>query len=125
MPALPNHQCNYPGCSRSVPHGQAYCSEHELTKRDYSAYDAKRSIRFYYTRRWRVLRDWYIQAHPLCEMCLSNNRVTPASEVHHVHEVKDGGRPFDRENLMALCHACHMEITEINSNKRHNALQGA
>lgn len=44
-------------------------------------------------------------------------RVTPATEVHHIRPVEDGltlqdkrALMYDPHNLMALCHACHVEV---------------
>ena len=36
------------------------------------------------TQRWRALRAKTLGARPLCEVCLKEGRVTPATEVHHV-----------------------------------------
>lgn len=68
----------------------------------------------YNTTQWRKLRQSYLMEHPLCEMCLKENKVRPAVEVHHITsistakdnlEMKDIG--FNASNLMALCEECH------------------
>lgn len=71
----------------------------------------------YNTTQWRKLRQSYLMEHPLCEMCLKENKVRPAVEVHHITpistakddlEMKDLG--FNPSNLMALCEECHHKI---------------
>lgn len=54
--------------------------------------------------------DRYIAAHPLCEECKRQEKLTPAAEVHHILPLSRGGT-HDRSNLMALCTPCHSAIT--------------
>lgn len=72
-----------------------------------------------HTARWLRLRRAVLMAHPLCEMCRAAGRVSAATEVHHVVPVETGrnmvemeGLMFDRHNLMALCHRCHVKVHE-------------
>ena len=69
----------------------------------------------YNTKTWRNLRKSYLMEHPLCEECLKQGKITPATDVHHKYEIsnatntlemKDIG--FDSNNLMALCEECHI-----------------
>ena len=71
----------------------------------------------YNTSAWRRLRQAYLQEHPLCEQCLKSDKVTAATEVHHVIPIsyandllkmKDLG--FNYNNLMSLCSDCHHQI---------------
>ena len=50
---------------------------------------------------WPAIRRRYITAHPLCEMCRREGRITPAAEVHHILPLADGGT-HDPENLMDI-----------------------
>ena len=75
------------------------------------------SGKYYNTKQWKNLRNYYIRRNPLCEICLSKGIVKPANEVHHK-------RPFllgrtdeerwqlltDEDNLQSLCYACHDEV---------------
>lgn len=68
----------------------------------------------YNTTTWRKLRAAYLMEHPLCEVCLSENITTPASEVHHKTEISNGDTidemkeiGFDYSNLMGLCEYHH------------------
>lgn len=68
------------------------------------------------TVRWRKLRHQVITDHPLCVRCLREDRVRPATEVHHIRPVEEATGEaamsrlmFDPSNLQALCHSCHVE----------------
>ena len=50
-----------------------------------------------------------LAAHPLCEMCLKEGRLTPVDEVHHIVPISQGGT-HARDNLMSLCRSCHTKI---------------
>ena len=50
---------------------------------------------------------------PLCEVCLSKGKVTPAEDVHHIDSFLyyNGTlrlwKAFDFANLMSVCKECH------------------
>ena len=67
--------------------------------------------------RWLQLRRDIITRHPLCEQCLADGYVTPATEVHHVVPVETAVTyrekvrlMYEPSNLRALCHNCHVKI---------------
>lgn len=49
----------------------------------------------------------YLRQHPLCEMCLAEGKATPATLVHHIQPIAQGGNALDTINLKALCQRCH------------------
>ena len=49
---------------------------------------------------------------------MSEGRLTPAEEVHHILPLASGGTN-DEGNLMALCKSCHSSITIGSNNKKH------
>jgi len=63
-----------------------------------------------YGRAWRRIRARFITAHPLCEQCLKEGRLTAAQEIHHILPLSEGGT-HDEANLMALCSSCHSKVT--------------
>ena len=72
-------------------------------------------IKQIHTNRWLRLRLAVLSAHPLCQRCEEEGRVSAATEVHHIRPVEEGtnGREkerlmFDPHNLRALCHNCHV-----------------
>lgn len=62
-----------------------------------------------YGREWQRIRDRYATAHPYCERCLEEGRMTLMDEVHHIVPISKGGT-HDPENLMSLCQSCHNRI---------------
>lgn len=75
----------------------------------------------YQNTAWRKLRETYLKEHPLCEDCLAEGKVTPATDVHHVKSPFRGKEInwmllLNYNNLAALCKECH--------GNRHAAEQG-
>lgn len=69
----------------------------------------------YANPQWRKLRNTYIHAHPLCEECLSQGKITPAEDIHHMNSPFKSGAInwtmlLDENNLKALCKECHGQI---------------
>lgn len=62
---------------------------------------------FYWTARWRKLRDWYRLRHPLCEDCEERGLTVEANVVDHILPIEEGGDPMAVSNLRSLCHSCH------------------
>lgn len=67
--------------------------------------------------KWRALRLRKLQAQPLCEKCLEEERTTAACEVHHIIPVEHArdttamrSLMYNYDNLMSLCHKCHSDI---------------
>lgn len=104
MPYKSRRPCGYPGCAALVSAGERYCDKHKKTVR-------LGGNNSHYDRHWQKIRALYLANHPLCVDCQKEGRLTPATEVHHIVKVKNGGS--DREdNLMALCHSCHSRRTQ-------------
>lgn len=64
---------------------------------------------FYHTRAWRRVRQLALHRdHYLCQACLKNNRITPATEVHHVKPLElYPDLALELSNLTSLCWQCH------------------
>lgn len=102
MPTKSRRNCGFPGCPALVSAGERYCPAHRSARRggDTSHYD----------RRWRKLRERFLSKHPLCAHCEKVGRLIPATEVHHILPVAEGGSDRE-ENLLGLCKPCHSRIT--------------
>lgn len=80
----------------------------------------KEISKIYNTTEWVNLRKAYLMEHPLCEKCLEDDKITPATEVHHVYEISNGKdveemkdialNPWKYSGLQALCSECHQKI---------------
>ena len=78
-------------------------------RRRYDKYQRSKDVNKKYGRAWKKIRARYVAAHPLCEMCQAEGRLTPTEIVHHIKELSDGGT-HDFSNLMSVCKSCHNKI---------------
>ncbi|MDZ3745338.1 HNH endonuclease [Pseudoglutamicibacter cumminsii] len=105
VPRKPKRPCSQPGCPELTDH--RFCPAHARAEDErYRTYQRDPAINKRYDHRRRKIRNAYIQAHPLCEQCQTQGRVTPAQEVDHIVPLEDGGT-HDEANLQALCKPCH------------------
>ena len=113
------------GCNTLIPkEGEAYCNKckEKLNKNRNRAYNFKRGTdegevkikKFYNSEAWkRTKKIRLLIDNGMCVECLKEGRLTKATTVHHIIEVKeDWSKRFDIDNLISLCHSCH--------NKKHN-----
>ena len=108
MPRKPSRPCRYPGCPRLAD--GVYCPEHaKEMKRHYEHFARGYDSHDRYGGAWQKIRDRYIAAHPLCEMCAARGRYVEATLVHHIFSIADGG-VHDDDNLISLCISCHERI---------------
>ena len=118
MPMKPKRPCFYPGCPNLTD--RRYCEQHERQEsKRYEKYDRDQAAHRRYGRAWKRIRDRYIAAHPLCEQCQKEGRITPAQEVHHIIPLSRGGT-HSVDNLMALCKSCHSRITAEMGDRWHD-----
>lgn len=89
----------------------------------HTSHNENQSAKYYNSKQWRMLRNSYIRLHPLCEVCLKNDKVTPAEHVHHKQEFLRGitdeqrwNLLLDKDNLMSVCRECHKEIHKHSHN---------
>jgi 5-methylcytosine-specific restriction protein A len=62
----------------------------------------------YSTRRWQRLRRLKLATHPLCQTCLEQGRVEPATAVDHRVRITAGGDAYPAlDQLASLCASCH------------------
>jgi 5-methylcytosine-specific restriction protein A len=94
--------CQHPNCPELITSGR-FCKLHR--KANYNP-----EIRSRYDSRWEKIRAVYVSRHPLCELCLLKNKLTPVEEVHHKIPLENGGT-HDFDNLQSLCKSCHSKIT--------------
>ena len=116
MPHKPKKPCAFPGCPNLTD--ETYCAKHKSQAvNSYNKYQRSSDHNNKYGREWKRIRARYVKAHPLCERCLAEGRLTPVEEVHHILPVNRGGSNAD-SNLMSLCRSCHNKI-HIELGDRH------
>ena len=64
----------------------------------------------YNTARWKQLRAGKLRQTPLCEYCHPLSQAV-ATEVDHKTAIRNGGAPWDIDNLASVCGACHKSKT--------------
>lgn len=90
-------------------------------------------IKLINTTRWKRLRLQKLQAQPLCECdeCKTIDKITPATEVHHITPVESVSSieqmkllMYDYNNLLSVSHECHSRIhQEMFSHSKKNVQQ--
>lgn len=77
---------------------------------------------FYLSPEWRTLMAEIIRERGrICEDPRCDGRTHhPGMRVfgHHIHELKDGGAPLDKGNVMLRCGASHSRVTAANRAER-------
>ena len=118
--------CSFSGCKNTVEvdifdRNPPRCPEHPFTftpKRVYK-HHYHQGKHIYSSSRWKRLRASYVAQNPLCEMCLLDGITTAVEDVDHRKEIKDGGDPWDYNNLQSLCRHHHINKT-IDERKKRN-----
>ena len=65
------------------------------------------AIKFYNSKRWRSLRQYFFSMNPLCNTCKQAGYTTPGTDVDHITPIRLGGQPYSIKNLQTLCKSCH------------------
>lgn len=61
----------------------------------------------YWSYRWKKLRASFMIQNPLCVHCKKEGFFTEATVADHIVPINEGGDPWDRNNLQALCKKHH------------------
>jgi len=104
MPYKLKKPCKQTGCP-NLTNGD-YCSEHKsLNKRDST------SVKIYDSR-WKKARERFLKINPLCNECLKEKNIVPATVVDHIVPHRGDKNLFwDESNWQPLCKRCHDKKT--------------
>jgi 5-methylcytosine-specific restriction protein A len=107
MPSIPRSQCDQYQCKAAAIAGSRFCEQH--TPQRAAPKTARREQdSLYRSRVWQQIRTAQLTAHPLCQCCQHEGRLTAAEVVDHVFRWKDYGEQAFRLNLWSsLCSPCH------------------
>lgn len=75
----------------------------------------------YSTSRWRELSKKLRKKIPYCQTCGAKDK---RLLVDHIHELRDGGEPWEPSNLRVMCDACHRQKTLATAAARKRAQEG-
>lgn len=119
MPNKPLKPCKYLMCRELVEVGTSYCITHQRQRNNESKRNSTRHWKDWYSMpRWRTIRLHWLNANPLCVMCLADNKVVAATVVDHIQDHKGDKSLFlDVNNLQSLCVRCHNSKTAKDNNK--------
>lgn len=110
----PNHPAVLLGPNQKCPH----CPTHKWGN------DRERGNRHErgYGNAWERLRAIVLaRDNYLCQVCLEDYKITPATEVDHIIPKSKGGTD-DPDNLQSICTDCHRVKTEYD---KHGTIKGS
>ena len=112
VPKGPKRICRK--CKKLHRNKSGYCDSHEPeAKSNWRKWQAKKGNRHErgYGGEWEAIRKQVIQRDKnLCQVCLSNSRLSEASAVDHIKSKSKGGND-DMSNLQSICTECHNRKT--------------
>ncbi len=111
MPPKSYKACAYMHCH--VLTKDTYCDIHskEVHKEYKRNRNDKKEQLFYSSKSWLRLRNVKRQMNPLCEVCLTKNKLTPTDIIHHIIEVKDDwSLRLTLSNCQSVCASCHQAL---------------
>jgi 5-methylcytosine-specific restriction protein A len=116
MPRKPKRPCGHTGCPNLSD--SYYCEQHRKERaKIYDRFGRDPVATKRYNGAWRKIRASVIQANPLCAECQRHGRIVPATDVHHIKPLTEGGT-HAWDNLMSLCHSCHSAVTMTANNAK-------
>lgn len=98
---MPIRMCSVETCNQEARR-RGRCVEHA---REHARENSSIGQALYRTKRWYVLARRVKFEQPLCRCG------AVAVDVHHIVSLEDGGEPWARSNLEALCKRCHSQET--------------
>ena len=101
---MPVRLCLEPKCPQPAVY-RGRCAEHSRTQ-ETRTHDPARK-RLYNSKRWQATRKRVLFEQPLC----ANGCDAISTDVDHIKAIEDGGDPWARSNLQALCAPCHSRKT--------------
>lgn len=123
MPTAAPKPCGHIGCrAMAVAGGRCHKHAGEIKQRDR---DRGSAAKRGYGHKWRIARDQYLSANPLCVECKRLDLLTASTEVDHVIPHRgDLGLFWRRSNWQALCKPCHSRKTASEDGGFGNAARG-
>ena len=116
MPVAPyNLRCSHLGCNNARSKFNLLCVEHggRDTPRYYTNVARQEAHKMYDSAQWKRLRRIKLSENPLCAGCLTEGKVTPASDIDHLFPWRQLGKEaFYVNRFQSLCHEHHSMKTQ-------------
>ena len=110
MPTRPKSLCRKPGCVQAIS-SPGFCEKHVKSSDGWSQTNRASSSARGYDWKWRKTRGRILERDSgLCQLCLEQGLLIPASEVDHIVSRANGGND-NSDNLQAICRSCHKKKT--------------
>ena len=110
MPTRPKSLCRKPGCVQAIS-SPGFCEKHVKSSDGWSQTNRASPSARGYDWKWRKTRGRILERDSgLCQLCLEQGLLIPASEVDHIVSRANGGND-DSDNLQAICRSCHKKKT--------------
>ena len=110
MPTRPKSLCRKPGCVQAIS-SPGFCEKHIKNSDGWSQTNRASPSARGYDWKWRKTRGRILERDSgLCQLCLEQGLLIPASEVDHIVSRANGGND-DSDNLQAICRSCHKKKT--------------
>lgn len=112
-------ECKHRGCFNLTRNKNGYCDEHQeeadtkekaRRKAFNDRYNQNNKFnKFYWSKAWKQLREYVLARDDfLCQDCLKRNKITEATDVHHIKKLRIAWHlRLDANNCIALCGECH------------------
>lgn len=111
MPVAAPRPCCHPGCGALVRDGTGRCEKHKVKAWSFADKNRGTAAQRGYGAAWVKLRAQILQRDGgLCQPCLAQGRVTPATQVDHKVAKAQGGTDAE-VNLQSICKPCHQAKT--------------
>ena len=78
---------------------------------------------FYNSKRWRALRNYFIQQNPICAQCERDGITKGAQCVDHIKSLTMGGSMVSTKNLQSLCNSCHAKKSGREAAEKRNSVK--
>ena len=109
MPERPARSCRHSFCSTLCSDGSGYCQDHlKPAQQQRERWRGSSASRGYDSAHRKLRAEVLKEARYLCQRCLTLDRVTPATDMHHL--LKVATHPHLRlvkSNCVACCRDCH------------------
>lgn len=103
MPTL-NKECKASRCIQFGQFANGYCEQHQhLAPKPWQSRRYSEGLKVYQSYKWQQTRVQVLREEPICRIC----SLYVSREVDHIKPLSQGGQPFERANLQALCKDCH------------------